>query len=286
MGQLQQLLDREFQKTPQLLVDDFISRKLDTAGVTIGDRDKEQLVQHILAGSEEPFRWDDGSSEDTAIEITPDDLSEFDRRVRRFVKNYPALIQSVAEGAATDILKTLKRNWRKEGRLQAAEHLGFRHRLEQRYRKPLKLLRMLLTISREFGGEAFGGPPKSKRRKHLRDVLMRLHVRACQVTWEIITLLENGFADGAMARWRTLHEIGVVATFVAKAGDRTAARYVAHQAVEAKLGLEEYQRCYEDIGYSPMPLASAAEIARKYDVVLKKYGPSFATPYGWAAHYL
>lgn len=115
---------------------------------------------------------------------------------------------------------------------------------------------------------------------------MRLHVRACQVTWEIITLLENGFADGAMARWRTLHEIGVVATFIAEAGEPTAARYVAHQAVEAKHGMEEYHRCYEHIGYSPMALAATEKIVRKYNVVVNRYGSNFATPYGWAAHYL
>ena len=47
------------------------------------------------------------------------------------------------------------------------------------------------------------------------DALTRLHARGCQVGFEILALLKNGFADGAHARWRTLHELAVVAMFLA-----------------------------------------------------------------------
>ena len=43
-------------------------------------------------------------------------------------------------------------------------------------------------------------------------VLNRLHGRACQVTAEIICLLKAGYADGAEARWRSLHELSVVSS--------------------------------------------------------------------------
>src|SRR5437870_8332031 len=78
---------------------------------------------------------------------------------------------------------------------------------------------------------------------------LRQHVRACQVTDEIITLLENGFADGAMARWRTLHEIAVVTSLISQHGIELAERYVAYQAVEAKRALDMYARCHTDLGY-------------------------------------
>ncbi|WP_217430933.1 DUF5677 domain-containing protein [Sphingomonas bacterium] len=56
----------------------------------------------------------------------------------------------------------------------------------------------------------------------LNDTMLHLHARACQVVFEIITLMENGLADGAMARWRTLHEITVVATILAEHGEELA----------------------------------------------------------------
>jgi len=83
-----------------------------------------------------------------------------------------------------------------------------------------------------------GADPKKKQ---LRSILIRLLTRGCQVTDEIICLLENGFADGAMARWRTLHEIADIAK-----------RYVDHQAVESKRKLDKYLACYKDFGYKPL----------------------------------
>ena len=76
-----------------------------------------------------------------------------------------------------------------------------------RWGKGLDLLRMLLTISREFGEEAHAKARRSRARssRYRTDVLLRLHACACQVAGEIIKLMESGRADGAMARWRTLH---------------------------------------------------------------------------------
>src|SRR5206468_2797969 len=94
---------------------------------------------------------------------------------------------------------------------------GFRERLEARWGKGFDLLRMLLTICRELGQDSAKRLRKSRAHKNrvLRSLMVRLHARACQITAEIITLMENGFADGAMARWRTLYEVGVVATVIA-----------------------------------------------------------------------
>jgi len=72
--------------------------------------------------------------------------------------------------------------------------------------------------------------------------MLRLHIRACQVTNEIIILLENGYADGAMARWRTLHEIATVAAVIAKFGDELAERYVHYQIVESTKALTAYEQ--------------------------------------------
>src|ERR1039458_2598896 len=113
---------------------------------------------------------------------------------------------------------------------------------------------MLLTMSREWCHEA--NERESARKKNIeekvRGLLIRFLVRSCQVTDEIICLLENGFADGAMARWRTLHEIGVVAAVISKHGEEIAKRYVAHQAVESERAMKKYQSCYQQLGYKPI----------------------------------
>jgi hypothetical protein len=117
-----------------------------------------------------------------------------------------------------------------------AEIAAFRDRLERRWGKALAKLRTLLTIAREWTGGAFERWQHAKaagQKSHLTDVMLRLLVRACQVTDEILVLLENGFADAAMARWRTLHEIAIVSAVLAKYGEEIAERYVYYQIVES-----------------------------------------------------
>jgi hypothetical protein len=58
---------------------------------------------------------------------------------------------------------------------------------------------------------------------------------------EIIVLLENELADGAMARWRTLHEITTVAILIEKYGEDVAERYVNNQIVESKKAPAAYE---------------------------------------------
>jgi len=113
-----------------------------------------------------------------------------------------------------------------------------------------------------------------------------LHVRACQVTAEVIGLIENGYADGAIARWRTLHEIGVVATLISDHGEDIAERYLKHEAVEAKRAMDEYARCRVQLGYRPLSKREVQNTTRAYTAALTEFGKDFCTQYGWAAYHL
>ena len=52
--------------------------------------------------------------------------------------------------------------------------------------------------------------------------LKNIHGRALQIYKEILCLNQNGFADGALARWRSLYELSVVACFINKYGESIA----------------------------------------------------------------
>ncbi len=43
----------------------------------------------------------------------------------------------------------------------------------------------------------------------LANALLMLHARTCLVASELETMIRCGYADGAAARWRTLHEMAV-----------------------------------------------------------------------------
>jgi hypothetical protein len=147
---------------------------------------------------------------------------------------------------------------------------------------------MLLTISREYGANVNQElrDASGTDAQHLVEVLTRLHARACQVVDEILVLLTAGFADGAMARWRTLHEIAAIALFIGEHRGDLAERYALHQNVESKRAMQDYVACQERLGYEPLEESEIVAAERSYDAVIARFGGPFGTQYGWAAQQL
>lgn len=278
----------EIAKAPAALLRQLINDKLAAEGHADRPGFAEALTEHLLKGSTDSFEWEDGSGEELAIAFTEVDTKRLDELMQDFVGSLPDLVSQTSSGAAKSILKALKRDWPKQAKHEREFCEGFRQRLEARWGKGFDGLRMLLAMCREMGAEIFAREKRSHSRKNqtLRAILLRLHTRACQVTAEIIALMENGFADGAMARWRTLYEIGVVATVISDGGDALAQRYIAHEAVESKFAVDEYDRCYQALGFKPMSLKERRRVERAFDEAVKVYGPEFGKPYGWAAQHL
>jgi len=278
---------------PQQVLSGLITQKLNAQGVKLSARERKLLAEHILRGGKDTLRfrrwqwWE--HDRQIKLHFTPQDAEQIERKFTAFIENrLPDLIEVVVEDLSGKILADLKRKWRAESSRQRRELAGFRKRLHERWELPLEGLRMLLTICRELGDsinqELRQSPGPS--RKHLVEVMTRSHARACQVTEEVICLLEGGFADGAMARWRTLHEIAVVSFFVAAHGEDLAERYVLHQVVESKRAAADYEKCHSRLGYEPMHGNEIKALQRSYDKVMARFGPNFGGQYGWAAHHL
>ena len=276
-------------KLPALLLEKVIARKLKEQGIA-GKGLSRKLADHVLSGKREPLNF--RSSKHTGI-VTLDfnqaDADEITQAADKFCETQlPKLLANISAKTSRKILKDLKSGWATENSLQSNEISEFRKRLEERWGKPLDQLRMLLTVAREW----FEGRRKRElsqtahNDKEFREIIARLLARACQVTDEIICLLENGFADGAMARWRTLHEIAVVSAVISQHGSSIAERYVAHQAVESKRALDKHMECYKKLGDKPIPQREQKKILKAYDSAIARYGKAFKYLYGWAAFHL
>lgn len=278
----------EMARARAALLSKFISEKLAEEGHAERPGFVEALTKHLLGGGTEPFDWDDSSREDVIIAFTDADAKKFDELTKEFISALPEVVTQTSSEAAKAILRALKSDWPGQAEFERESLQGFRRRLEARWGKGFNGLRMLLTIVLEMGGEVHARVRRSHSSKNqaIRSILLRLHTRACQVTAEIITLMENGYADGAMARWRTLYEIGVVATVISDGGDELAQRYMAHEAVESKLALDEYDRCHQALGFKAMSLNERRRIERAFKAAVDAHGPEFGKPYGWAAEYL
>lgn len=266
-----------------------------------GITDKPALVEALVTGAfdgtlTETFTWSDAEEDGPpAIErpplklsITDNDLREFKRMEEDVFSALPRIINDASKETAKRTVRDLKRAWPGVSAHREYEREQFLDALHSWWRKPLALLRMLQVLAVEEAQDVGRRMRRSRAKKNLakRDVQFRLHVRICQVADEILTLLESGFADGAMARWRTLHELVVVALLIFDNDDDLAQRYLDHEYVEAWRAAELYQRTRVPIGDEPISEREMAAIKNDRDAMVAKYEKSFAGHYGWAAHHL
>ena len=123
----------------------------------------------------------------------------------------------------------------------------------ERWKSGFQKLEMLRQVSLEAGMEfqkQFLQYPEYKT-DPLLGVLMRQHANACRVTAEIIWLLRGGYADGALARWRTLFEISVNCLVILKYGVNAAEDYIKHGKIKAVEGMQEYQKTANAMNQEP-----------------------------------
>ena len=117
----------------------------------------------------------------------------------------------------------------------------------------------------------------------LLAVLMRLYDKTCHVASEVRALLGAGQALGALARWRTMHELAVVALFIQAYGRETAERYLRHDAVERWKWAKAYQKYARVGGVEPLAAGRMDELAADRAAEIAVWGSPFREQYGWAA---
>jgi hypothetical protein len=121
------------------------------------------------------------------------------------------------------------------------------------------------------------------RNKRLAHALLLLHSRAIAVAGEILCLMKSGYADGAAARWRTLHEIAVTAAFLIDRGERAAELYLSHWACEQHKGLLHFEEHCRALGYRRHGKRVVNASQCQVDELVKEHGEAFRHDYGWAA---
>ncbi|SEN38724.1 hypothetical protein SAMN05216404_10487 [Nitrosospira multiformis] len=294
MRTIQNVLREQIAKLPRVALKPILERKLKEQEIELPQDGFDALVDHILNANGEDFHWNDGNTEtpndyrNLKLVFDENDGKEIQKFIVRISEAMPEVIQETIAKGGAQLFSALRASWEVYEAIQRYECEEFQARLEERWGEGLSLLRMLLQSIREIGADVHRRHRKSKSKKyvHRRFVLGRLHVRACQVADEIITLMENGFADGAIARWRTLHEIGVIATIIEDGDEELARRYIDHDIVEVKKQADDYDEKQVPLGYEPIAPRERKRIEEAYAEAIQRYSPSFRHEYGWAAEHL
>lgn len=291
---LQSLLEEQLADLPRMIASDIVREKLEAAGHGDDDRLLTAIVDRLLAGANGTGNEKDDeiveveTDTELVLQFTDDDANRIAKSTNDISETIPDLIHSVAEEAARRMLRQYERDWVAWRPAAATQIDQFRTNLEVRWGKGFDALRMLIELSRDIGTDFHKRARRSRSQRciHLNQALSHLHVRAIQIASEIMVLMENGYADGAIARWRTLHEVACVAMVLNDGGDALAERYLVHEIVEAKKALAQYRQCHAQLGYAPFSKREGARIEREYASALARFGKTFGGDYGWAAAHL
>lgn len=113
------------------------------------------------------------------------------------------------------------------------------------------------------------------------DTLISIHVRACQVANEILVLIKNGYADGAHARWRTLHELAVTFIYLYDSDYKVIFMYNDYEIIEKYKKAKEYKECEKKLDLEELDDETWNELTNLRDEIISKYGKEFSESYGW-----
>jgi len=205
------------------------------------------------------------------------------REASRLVKKVmtPDTLRRMAE----PLIKELDRSASDMLSEQGLYRAGFEARLHKRWHEPLDLLECLIKIATEVGEEKAKLLTKSAddTNNYKRSALIQIHARAVQIANEILTLLRTGYADGANARWRSLYELVVIASFLREQNNGVSERYLAHNIMKQFKEAKDYQQACRKLGYSPLKRSELNALQKQHDALIAQYGPEFEyrTGYDW-----
>ena len=269
-------------------IEDILLQRIKQQGVRLNNRQTKSLRSQLekitrgerTAASIAIRRWKWWNNDNIAIELSKEDLQKLDDMTGKLIAESPKILEDSLDPISEMVFQTLRQSWPKYSRTQDKDLSGFHKRLNDVWGKGLSLLDMLIVIATEIGGEL---AISASDRPKVSYCNSRLHARACQTAREAMILMRYGFADGAMARWRTLHEIAVVMTFLYDGGEDVAERYIDYQSIESWRSANKYQEVCATLGQDPVPEEEMKLLRQSYVMTLEKYGRNFAKPYGWAA---
>lgn len=160
---------------------------------------------------------------------------------------------------------------------------AFERRNKRRWKQPLDQLKIMICIAEESADSLVD----EWNKEHLDDpytfgALNHLFVKSLLLSREIICLIEGGFADGALGRWRTLHETAATASFIAQNDELTAERFIAGFSFKSKKAMLQINEYAERAGLNPFSDEELQAANEECDELKKRLGEGLEDDWGWA----
>lgn len=262
MEKIMGVLEAAIKEIPQNFIRRTLEKKLKEKGV-VDDRATKEMVEHILSGHDTCLEWGDGTEEEVKFEFTPQDEHEILEEMNNFLNG--GLDGAVREAVDDCVMSSLQ-EYRKisEEALDVIRNRekDFEERTFERWKPALDHLEMMWHISQELG-EAHSrefDADQAAETHAIMSALAAIFPKALIVTREIICLLKGGYPDGALARWRSLHELTVSAMYISKEGQEAALNYLLSFHFSARIAARQVNE-----------VADRAQIARFSEQELRAF---------------
>jgi len=174
------------------------------------------------------------------------DLAEAKLRENGGTPSYESIVNLASKIFIDDIKEQEEENAKRV----FSEHDAFIKRNRERWSVGFRKLHALRETCLEAGmnfQEQFLKIPKYET-DELIGVLLRQHAHACRISGEIIHLLEGGYPDAALARWRTLYEMVVSCLIIKKCGKEAAIDFIKQGMIHTAEGIEEHRKTADAMG--------------------------------------
>jgi hypothetical protein len=195
------------------------------------------------------------------------------------------VVADIVDELPDAVLQRLKADAPKVLRRRRKQRQSFEADVVRAWRKPLDLLETMVAVAYkagdDFSREHRSHPAQANDQK--LDALTRLHARACQIASEVLVLLRAGCSDGAHARWRSLHEIAVVAAFIESQTAEIAERYLRYETVESYRAALQYQKHCDILGFEPISDGELRSLQSAHESLKARFGDAYVQENGWAA---
>jgi hypothetical protein len=295
-NQLASAMQNAFLAQAKRIIGEYLAADWQSHGVVLNDLQRADLVDQVLQGGQGKLAVELADTQEKAVraryaDLIPDDLTINLEGLQIKIDK----LEGIAEAIFADAIRSILRDWpnlllnrwtedapRTYAEMRA-EQAEFETEVHKRWGNAIDSLDALISICRDIGQDFSSKVKKSQANDDpMLKSLIFLHMRSCQVSCEVATLLRAGLADGAVARWRTLHELAVTAAFIAKHGPSIAQRYLDHADMQTYLAAKEYQKYSQRLGRQPISAADMASLETRKAELVAKYGSEFEQHYGWA----
>lgn len=286
---------------PHVIFTKIFCSKLKNLGITLSQAQKDILSNQFKSYKEVSLKLNIDFSDEQLSEAGYCSEDELQPDLEAIIKNLPDFVKKfvddfsenridlyieVVEEMSGLIYKDLK--FRMKGMIddQLTLRSDYEKSINESWGSALNLLQGLIVIADEATENYMKRTDKEFKNDKVQQTIIPIQAKINQISKEILLLLRNGFADGAQARWRSLHELSVIVDFIARNGEDTAERYILHEAIESYKSAKIHNEYCHRLGWAEISDPDMFNLKKEYNNLISKYGSDYRSDYGWAANIL